>query len=51
MQVVRTSAAAHRHAGAGTVSFCSAGCAAAFDAQPQRYDATEAGASPGVDSR
>jgi Cu+-exporting ATPase len=47
MQVDRTSAAAHRRTGTGTVYFCSAGCAAAFDAQPQRYAATAAGASPG----
>jgi Cu+-exporting ATPase len=39
MQVDPASAAAHRDTTAGTVYFCSAGCAAAFDAQPQRYAA------------
>jgi P-type Cu+ transporter len=34
MQVEPTAAAAHRSAASGTVYFCSAGCAAAFDAQP-----------------
>ncbi len=51
MQVDPTTAAAHRDTGSGTVYFCSAGCAAAFDAQPQRYAATSAGTAPGEDSR
>jgi len=45
MQVDPATATAHR--GTGTVYFCSAGCAATFDAQPQRYAATAAGAAPG----
>ncbi|MGN6174314.1 MAG: heavy metal translocating P-type ATPase [Streptosporangiaceae bacterium] len=51
MQVDPASAAAHRHTGTGTVYFCSAGCAAAFDAQPQRYAATAAGTPPGEAGR
>jgi P-type Cu+ transporter len=51
MQVDPTSAAAHRPTGTGTVYFCSTGCAAAFDAQPQRYSSPAAGAAPGEGSR
>ena len=51
MQVDPTTAAAHRDTGSGTVYFCSAGCATAFDAQPRRYAATSAGTTPGEDSR
>jgi Cu+-exporting ATPase len=51
MQVDPARAAAHREAGAGTVCFCSAGCAAAFDAEPQRYVATSAGTAPGAGTR
>ena len=40
MQVGPATAAAHRDTGGGTVYFCSAGCAAAFDGEPQRYAAT-----------
>jgi P-type Cu+ transporter len=39
MQVDPTTAQ-RRDTGAGTVYFCSAGCAAALDAEPQRYAAT-----------
>jgi Cu+-exporting ATPase len=51
MQVDPASAAAHRRTGTGTVYFCSAGCAAAFDAHPQRYAATAARTPPGEASR
>ena len=51
MQVDPTSAAAHRGTPGGTVYFCSAGCAAAFDAQPQRYAATAARTPSGEGSR
>src|SRR5215472_14531847 len=40
MQVNPATAAAHRDTGGSIVCFCSAGCAAAFDAEPQRYAAT-----------
>ena len=40
MQVNPATAAAHRDTGGSIVYFCSAGCAAAFDAEPQRYAAT-----------
>jgi Cu+-exporting ATPase len=39
MQVDPATAAAHRETGTGTVYFCSAGCAAAFDADSGRYAA------------
>ncbi len=51
MQVHPATAAAHRDTPAGTVYFCSAGCAAAFDAQPQRYAAAAAGTVPGEGRR
>jgi Cu+-exporting ATPase len=51
MEVDRAAAAAHRDTGTGTVHFCSAGCAAAFDADPQRYAATTAGTAPGEATR
>ncbi len=47
MQVDLASAAAHRDTPAGTVYFCSAGCAGAFDAEPPRYAAATAGTVPG----
>jgi Cu+-exporting ATPase len=40
MTVDPATAAEHRGTGPGTVYFCSAGCAAAFDADPGRYAAT-----------
>jgi len=40
MQVNPAAAAAHRDTGGGSMYFCSAGCAAAFDGEPQRYAAT-----------
>jgi Cu+-exporting ATPase len=51
MQVDPATAAARRDTPAGTVCFCSAGCAAAFDAEPHRYAATTAAAVPGEGSR
>jgi P-type Cu+ transporter len=47
MQVNPVTAAAHRDTDTGIVSFCSASCAAAFDAEPRRYAAT-AGTAPGA---
>jgi Cu+-exporting ATPase len=47
MQVDPKTAAAHR----GTVHFCSAGCAAAYDAEPERYAATAASTQLGEGSR
>ncbi len=46
MRVDAATAAERRGAGTGTVYFCSAGCAAAFDASPDRY-ATAARTVPG----
>ena len=40
MTVDPATAPEHRRAGPGTVYFCSAGCAAAFDADPGRYAVT-----------
>ena len=40
MSVDPATAPEHRGTGPGTVYFCSAGCAAAFDADPGRYAAT-----------
>jgi Cu+-exporting ATPase len=37
MRVDPAAAAEHRGTGPDTVHFCSAGCAAAFDADPGRY--------------
>jgi Cu+-exporting ATPase len=51
MQVDPTAAAAHRDTPAGTVYFCSTGCAAAYDAGPQRHAATTAGTAPGEGTR
>ena len=36
MQIEPATASQHRDTRTGTVSFCSVGCAAAFDAEPQR---------------
>jgi Cu+-exporting ATPase len=47
MRVDPATAAEHRRTAAGTVYFCSPGCAAAFDATPERYAAAAAGAEPG----
>lgn len=43
MQVDRTTAAEHRQTEHGTYSFCSAHCAATFDADPDRYTAPTTG--------
>jgi Cu+-exporting ATPase len=51
MRVDPETAAARRDTPAGTVYFCSAGCAAAFDAEPERYAATAASTQLGEDSR
>jgi Cu+-exporting ATPase len=50
MTVDPATAAAHRGAGPGTVYFCSAHCAAAFDTDPGRY-APAAGTAPGAAAR
>jgi P-type Cu+ transporter len=47
MRVDPATAAQRRGAGTGTVYFCSAGCAAAFDANPDRYATTAARTAPG----
>jgi Cu+-exporting ATPase len=47
MRVDSAAAAAHRDIGGGSVYFCSAGCANAFDADPQRYAAPTSGTAPG----
>jgi Cu+-exporting ATPase len=51
MQVDPTTAAAHRDTAAGIVYFCFAGCAAAFDTEPQRYATTTTGTGLGEGSR
>ncbi|MFF8942085.1 heavy metal translocating P-type ATPase [Streptomyces sp. NPDC014864] len=43
MRVERASAAEHRQTGSATYHFCSAHCAAVFDADPDRYTAPTAG--------
>ena len=47
MRVDPATAAEHRQTEASTVYFCSPGCAAAFDAAPERYAAAAAGPVPG----
>jgi len=47
MRVDPATAAEHRQTPGGTVYFCSPGCAAAFDAAPERYATAAAGAAPG----
>ena len=47
MRVDPATAAEHRQTEAGIVYFCSPGCAAAFDAVPERYAAAAAGLAPG----
>ena len=47
MTVDPATAPEHRGTGAGAVYFCSAGCAAAFDADPGQHAAAAASA-PGV---
>ncbi|MHB1873755.1 MAG: heavy metal translocating P-type ATPase [Streptosporangiaceae bacterium] len=47
MRVDPATAPERRGTPAGTVYFCSAGCAAAFDAGPDRYATTTARAAPG----
>jgi Cu+-exporting ATPase len=49
MQVDPATAPEHRNTAADTVYFCSAGCAAAFDAEPGQYPGA-AVAAPGRDS-
>jgi Cu+-exporting ATPase len=51
MLVDPETAAARRDTPVGTVYFCSEGCAAAFDAEPQRYATTTAGTALGEASR
>ncbi|MFI2431824.1 heavy metal translocating P-type ATPase [Streptomyces sp. NPDC018693] len=46
MQVDRTTATEHRQTEHGTYHFCSAHCAAAFDADPDRYTAPTHGGTP-----
>ncbi len=48
MQVNPATAAQHRDTSTGTVSFCSASCATAFDSEPQRYATAAAGTEPGA---
>jgi Cu+-exporting ATPase len=48
MTVDPATAAEHRGTGPGTVYFCSAHCAAAFDADPGHYAATAATTAPGT---
>jgi Cu+-exporting ATPase len=48
MDVDPASAAAHRSTRAGTAYFCSAGCAAAFDADPDRYVGVAAASTHGA---
>jgi Cu+-exporting ATPase len=50
MTVDPATAAGHRGTGPDTVHFCSAGCAAAFDADPGRY-AEAATTTPGAATR
>ncbi|HXZ69520.1 MAG TPA: heavy metal translocating P-type ATPase [Streptosporangiaceae bacterium] len=50
MQVDPTTAAAHCDTPAGSVYFCCGACAAAFDAEPQRYAEAAAATSPGEGS-
>jgi Cu+-exporting ATPase len=50
MTVDPATAAEHRGTGPDSVYFCSAGCAAAFDADPGRYVETAA-AAPGAATR
>src|SRR6266702_646462 len=47
MRVDPAAAAGHRGTGTGTVYFCSTHCAAAFDADPQRYATAAARTAPG----
>jgi Cu+-exporting ATPase len=51
MQVHPAEAAAHCDTTAGTAYFCSTGCAAAYDADPQGYAATTSGTTPGRGAR
>jgi Cu+-exporting ATPase len=46
MSVDRGTAAVHRSTAAGIVYFCSAGCAAAFDAEPGRYAGAATASAP-----
>jgi Cu+-exporting ATPase len=51
MQVDPATSAARRETGTGTIYFCSAGCAAAFDAEPQHHAAVTAGTAHGDSTR
>jgi Cu+-exporting ATPase len=51
MQVNPETAAQHRDTSTGTVSFCFASCATAFDSEPQRYAAAAAVTAPGAGSQ
>ncbi len=46
MQVNPETAAQHRDTSTGTMFFCSASCATAFDSEPQRYATSAAGTEP-----
>ncbi len=48
IQVAPATAAQHRHTSTGTESFCSAGCAAAFDSGPHRTAPTRQSRRPGA---
>jgi P-type Cu+ transporter len=48
MQVDPATAAVHRDSGTGTVYFCSGGCVAAFDADPDRYTTAAARTAAGA---
>jgi Cu+-exporting ATPase len=51
MRVDPAAAAGHRRTSTGTVYFCSAHCAAAFDADPQRYATAAARTAQGEGAR
>ena len=51
MNVDPATTAAHSDTPGGTVYFCSAGCAAAFDAGPARYAAAATKTTPGAGTR
>src|SRR6266702_305445 len=51
MRVDPAAAAGHRGTSTGTVYFCSTHCAAAFDADPQRYATAAARTAPGEGAR
>ncbi|MGH3237507.1 MAG: hypothetical protein ACRDOH_30470, partial [Streptosporangiaceae bacterium] len=51
MTVDPATAPEHRRTSTGTVYFCSAGCAAAFDADPGRHAAAAVTSAPGPAAR